>query len=520
MTWLDRAIAWIAPGWGRSRAQARLMARHYESVVAGYRTDGWYHRDTDANVAASGLALSRLRSQARDLVRNNPWARRALRRLATNTVGLGIRPKATGAGANRVMDLWKLWAETTQCDAAGRLTMYGLQRLVMRTVAEAGEVIVLRRFRRPEDGLAVPLQLQVLEPDYIDTGKDGILGQAGGPIIQGIEFDQIGRRVAYWLFEQHPGGNVAMTSPISRRVDAERVLHIYDQERAGQVRGPSWFASVDVRLHEFHLFEDATLKKQGAAACMAGFIVDNDQSGDPVPTPQAGTDVRGRPTGILEPGMIIPLPPGRDIKFTNPPATNDHQSYSATALRGVAAGVGVTYEDLTGDYSQTNYSSGRMGRIAHRGDVEDWQWNMLIPQFCHPTWMWMLTAMQLAGERVAVAPADWHPSPMPILEPAMEIKAYAEAVRNGFMTWPQVIRELGYDPREQLAEIERNNQALDKGGIVLDCDPRRVSSSGQQQSSGASGGATDLAPTASTSPPDPANPPAADGAPDGQAAGA
>lgn len=476
------------------------MARHYEAAESGYRTDGWHRLGTDANVA--GIKRSILRAHARDLVRNNPWARRAKRRLAVNTVGLGIRPKATGLGADRVMALWKLWAETTQCDADGQLTFYGMQRLIMGTVAESGECLVLRRLRLPVDGLDVPLQLQVLEPDFIDTTRDGLIGQAGGPIIQGIEFDQIGNRIAYWLFEKHPGGAVAPMNPVSRRVDAERVLHIYDVDRPGRQRGESWFSSVDVRLHEFHLFEDATLKKQGAAACMAGFIVDSDQSGDPVPTPQAGTDANGQPTGTLEPGLIMELPPGRDIKFTNPPATNDHQSYSATALRGIAAGVGLTYEDLTGDYSQTNYSSGRMGRLAHRGDVEDWQWNMLIPQFCQKAWIWMVQAMYLSGERVAIAPAVWSPSPMPILEPEMEIRAYMAAVRNGFMTWPQVIRELGYDPREQLAEIEENNQELDDRGITLDCDPRRTSSSGQTQTS--AGAAPDATAT---------DQPAADGAP-------
>jgi lambda family phage portal protein len=418
-----------------------------------------------------------------------------VRRLTTNTVGIGIRPKATGLGADRVMELWKLWAETTQCDAAGRQTFYGLQVLIMRTVATSGECLVLRRRRFAADGLAVPLQLQVLEPDYLDTGKDALVGEAGGPIIQGIEFDAIGRRAAYWLFSEHPGGGVTSMSPMSRRVEADRVLHIYEQERPGEVRGMSWFASVDMRLHEFHIFEDATLKKQCAAASLAAFVVDRDTQGDPVPPPQGGVDATtGHPTGTLEPGMFMSLPPGRDIKFTQPPACNDHASYSAVTLRGVAAGLGVTYEDLTGDFSQTNYSSGRMGRLGAKADAEDWQWNMLIPQFCQPAWIWMLEAMQLAGERVDLSPAVWHPSAMPILEPAMEIPAYADAVRNGFMTWPQVIQELGNDPREQLAEIEANNKALDKSGIVLDCDPRKVSSSGQQQSGGPSAASAATAP--------------------------
>jgi capsid protein len=53
---------------------ARVMARHFEAASVGRRTDGWSRTNTDANRAAAGATLSRLRAQARDLVRNNPWA--------------------------------------------------------------------------------------------------------------------------------------------------------------------------------------------------------------------------------------------------------------------------------------------------------------------------------------------------------------------------------------------------------------------------------------------------------------
>lgn len=495
MNTLDRAIMWLSPSWGQSRAQARLLARHFESASVGRRTQGWNRLGTDANAAAGGSSLAFMRAQARDLVRNNPWARRGLRRMVSNTVGWGIRPKANGLGADLVMQRWKRWGETTECDAAGRLTFYGLQRLAFRTVVESGEVLIRRRTRLPVDGLSIPMQLQILEPDFIDTGRDGLMGEAGGPIIQGIEFDTLGRRAAYWLFDRHPGGTGAVMSgaggsaisPISRRIPADGILHVYDQERAGQVRGPSWFASVDVRLHDFDEFEDATLMKQKIAACMAAFVSDIDGgSGSAGLLGAGGTDAAtGAAIDTFEPGMIIPLEPGKQVTVANPPSSTDHSSYSAVTLRGVAAGLGLTYEDLTGDYSQVNYSSARMSRLGHQHDVEDWRWNMLIPQLCAPAWSWMLDAMALNGDRVENAPADWSPAPMPILDPDKELAAYQKAVRNGFMTWAQVVRELGYDPREQLAEVVAYNDAFDTGDVVFDCDPRRVNAAGQQQSPGA-----------------------------------
>ena len=482
LTVLDRLITWLSPRWGKSRAQARLLARHFEAASVGRRTSGWHRRLTDANAAASGASLAYLRAQARDLVRNNPFARRGLRRIVTNTVGWGIQPKAMGRNAEQIMELWRRWAETTECDAAGRLTFYGLQKLVMRTVVESGEVLIRRRRRLPTDGLAIPMQLQVLEPDHIDTGKDGIQGEAGGPIIQGIEFDAIGRRAAYWLFDQHPGGTIMSSSVSSgsRRIPADGILHVFDQERPGQVRGPSWFAAVDVRLHDFDEFEDATLMKQKIAACMAAFVTDVDGSGIALGEPTVNP-VSGQLVDTFEPGMIMNLPAGKQVTVANPPQATDYQSFSQTSLRGVAAGLGVTYEDLTGDYSQVNYSSARMARIAHWGDVHDWRWNMLIPQFCAPAWAWMLDTLQLVDVDVDLAPAEWTPPPAPMIDPDAEAKATAAMVRAGLKTHDEMVREQGYDPAQFWKEYAAGLKRLDTLGIILDSDPRRTSSGGQTQ---------------------------------------
>lgn len=476
---LDRFITWVAPQWGQARARARLLARHYDAASSGRRTDGWHRLGTDANAAAHGVTLARLRAQARDLTRNNPWARRGTRRILSDTVGCGIRPKATGRGADLVMEKWRTWAETTECDAAGLCTFYAMQRLILRTVAVSGECLVRRRFRKPDDGLSVPLQLQVLEPDFIDTARDRIDLPNGGEVLQGIEFDAIGRRVAYWLFDRHPGSG-RLGSPVSRRIPADGIAHIYDIERPGQARGASWLASVDVRLHDFGEFEDATLSKQKIAACMAVFVTDLDGTGGPLG--QSSVDVpTGQQVDTFEPGMIVPLQPGKQVTVANPPASSDHQSYSATALRGIAAGMGTTYSGMTGDYSQANYSSERAARLDHQGDVESWQEHMLIPLLCQPAWGWFLDAMILSGNKVEDAQAEWTCQPMAILDPEKEANADIKLIRGGLKSWAQAVRERGYDPDAMLAEIVEYNDQYDSYEVVLDSDPRRTNAAGQQQ---------------------------------------
>jgi capsid protein len=120
----------------------------------------------------------------------------------------------------------------------------------------------------------------------------------------------------------------------------------------------------------------------------------------------------------------------------------------------------VTYEELTGDYSQVNFSSARMARIAHWANVTEWREHMLIPQLCNGVWRWAMELARTAlktGRRVPVA--EWAAPPMPILEPDKEGLAYQRLVRIGAMTWPQMVRELGYDPTEQLDEIERSTRS-------------------------------------------------------------
>ncbi len=148
-----------------------------------------------------------LRQRARDLVRNNAYATKAVRELVGHGIGTGIIGKAIKSendpsSSEQIDEAWKIWSQ--ECDAYGQLDFFGLQRQAVRSVIEAGECLVRMRPRYASDGLHVPFQLQMLEPDYLDHNKTEYT-KSGGRIIQGVEFDPIGRRVAYWLYPEHPG---------------------------------------------------------------------------------------------------------------------------------------------------------------------------------------------------------------------------------------------------------------------------------------------------------------------------
>jgi capsid protein len=147
----------------------------------------------------------------------------------------------------------------------------------------------------------------------------------------------------------------------------------------------------------------------------------------------------------------------------------------------MAAGMGVTYEDTTGDYTELPFSAARMSRLRHWAAVEDWRWRMLVPQFCAPAWTWAMEAATVMGSVDRVLGARWSAPPMPMIEPDKEGLAYMRNVRCGIQTLSEAIRERGYDPDDLLVEMAADNAKLDSLGLVLDSDPRRMTQAGQAQ---------------------------------------
>ena len=482
---IDKFIGFLNPRAGLERVRARAaleqVARHYEGATKGRRTDGWKTYSSSARTSTES-AINRLRDRSRDLTRNNPYAAKALAVIETNTVGTGIVPRALLSStrgspkrAENIMKLWRDWAETTACDADGRHDIYGLQALVMRTVAESGECLIRRRWRRGSDGLAVPLQLQVLEPDFIDTTKDTI-GKIdnGTEIVQGIQFDALGRRIGYMLYNQHPGDNQSLRRLESDIVPASEIIHVYRVDRPGQVRGVPWAAPVMIRLRDFDDYEDAQLLRQKLAACFTAFVTDTD----------AGTIRDGKNASLassLEPGAIEILPPGKSIEFAAPPGVDGYSDYTQVMLRSIAAGFGVTYESLTGDLGNVNFSSGRMGWLEFHRNIEAWRWKMLIPTMCNGTWSWFMEAAALVGTRTEGVTVQWTPPRREMIDPVAETNAAKSAIRAGLLTLPEALRERGIDPEIAFQEMAETNKRLDDLKLVLDSDPRKVSNAGLTQ---------------------------------------
>jgi capsid protein len=227
-------------------------------------------------------------------------------------------------------------------------------------------------------------------------------------------------------------------------------------------------------------WEDAALMRQKIAACFAAFVTDVDGSATPIGS-QNPNDAYPL-VETLEPGMLVRLPPGKSVVTADPPITTE-TGYTVSTLRRIAASIGVPYSEMANDYSQVNYSSARMERLAHYASVKVWREHMLGPLMLDGIWKWAMNAAQFAGELPAGVPvtADWTAPPVPMLEPDKEILAASRAVRNGVKTLSEVIREQGDDPDTHLEEYAADMARLDELHLKLDCDVRAVSQSGQEQ---------------------------------------
>jgi lambda family phage portal protein len=439
--------------------KAADILRAYDAGKSGRRTSGWTSTGLSATGEITG-SLATVRNRARELVRNNPHARRAIDMLTAKKIGTGIRAR-TDKGAKAA---WDEFVET--CDFEGDHDLYGIQSLMSRTTDEAGEVLV-RRVRTREG--RVPLKLQILEPDYLDSSRFGPADN-GNLIIAGVEIDRQGRRQAFYLYDQHPGESLLLPRSLeSKRVEASEVIHFYEKLRPGQLRGISRLVTAMMKLRDLDDYKEAELVRKKIEACFVAFV--HGGSGPSRPLGEAETDSdTGKRNETLAPGIIEYLNGSESVTFGNPSPSGD-SDFTADELHAIAVGCGLTYEQLTGDISRVNYSSIRSGMGDFVDLVEMWRWIHFMPMAMRRVKDWFLEAAYAAGSiRTPRYNFVWTPPAWPYVNPVDDIKAKKEEIRGGLASLSEHIRRLGYDPDEVFAEIAEDRKKLAAAGIKVDTD--------------------------------------------------
>ncbi|MGR3593090.1 MAG: phage portal protein [Limimaricola soesokkakensis] len=443
------------PSDGPAAMRARL-----EGAMSRRRLRGWHPplENINALVASGG---PRLLARARELVVSNGYAANACGAFAANLVGDGIKPSSLIGEAHlrdRVQQLWLGW--TDEADADGLTDFYGLQAMVAREMFVAGECFVRLRPRRAEDGLLVPLQLQLLQAEMLPFEKTELL-VSGNRIRCGIEFDRIGRRVAYHFRRRHPGDSTDQGAviPETVRVAAEDVLHIYRPIDAGQIRGLPHIAPAMVRLFLLDQYDDAELDRKKTAAMFAGFITKTAPE-EPM-MGESEADLYGAALASLEPGTLQVLLPGEDVRFSSPADVGGgYEAFQYRTLLAVSASLGLPYHLVTGDVRQANYSSLRAELVEFRRRIGQLQHGVIAHQLCRPVWRRWLETAALVGAldpdaAMAARPVQWIPPRWDWVDPLKDIQAQVLAMEAGITSRRKVVEATGYD----IEEVDRENAA-------------------------------------------------------------
>lgn len=474
-----------APAPAKSRAVRMYAAARPSRNAGGFASSG--NSSADAEL---GTSLPRLRAASRQMVRDSAYAKRARQIVVNNVVGSGVGMQAQVLGTrgelrknvnDSIETAWRDWACADSCHTGGTLHFHDLERAAMGHVFEAGEVLVRMHFRAFGNS-RVPLGLELIEPerlpDNIDPGST-----SGAEVRLGIEVDRFGRPVAYWIRERHPGdlrGAVGSGGDRYERVPAADVFHLRIVDRWPQTRGEPWLHAVLRKIDDLNELSGAELMAVRAASMYFGTITPPEP--DKPSSLANDEEADGQPVMDIEPLMIQQLKPGEEFNFHAPNRPNANlDAFMRHMVREMAVGAQCSYASMSGDYSQSNYSSSRLALLDDRDTwktLQQW-WIRAFRAPLHKVWL----RQAVLARAVAAVPVEQYALDAPKFEaalfkprgwswidPTKEVNAYKEAIKAGLTTVTDVIAQTadGRDIEDVVTTRKRELEMLAEAGILVD----------------------------------------------------
>ena len=424
--------------------------------------------------------LRMLRARARQLSRNNSYARRFCRLLVNNIVGpTGIQLQAkirNGRDLDRktndaIEAAWNEWAsEPVTVD--GRLTLRQLENLLVKTQAVDGEAFV-RVWRGFDNRFG--LAFQTIDSDLIDERYNRSARPGVNEIRMGIEIDGVGRPVGYHVLRSAriAGSSVEITRE-RYFVPADEMIHLYSPDRVNQTRGVTTFHAIMIAAHMLDRYEESEAVAARVSAAKMGFIVSDPNSGAIGDT----TTERSPATMDANPGSIEELPFGKRFEAWDPDhPTSQFGAFCKELKRKIASGLSVFYNVLANDAEGVSYSSMRSFSLIERDD-----WRQIQRDFVDG-WRrriyreWIGSALLTGALRLPSRTPDryldvahrcrgwdW-------IDPEKAAKGAVLGIQNGLGTRTAFLAERGLDIEDVFRELARENDLAAEYGISIDGDP-------------------------------------------------
>lgn len=441
----------------RAARPPRTHLRQYAAAKASRLTADWQGSDSSAD-SELVTSLKTLRARSRQLVRDASYAKQAQRIVVNNIIGTGIGMQAqvkTNGGDlikrfnDEIEANWETWSKKENCHTGGRLHFRDIERHAVSQLFEAGEVFIRKHHRAfGRDG--IPYALEIVEAERLaDEFMSATLAALpGNEIRMGVEVDsEFFRPQAYWIRRRHPnelrfGGSQTYVE----RVPADQIFHLAIIDRWPQTRGVPWMHAAARRLNDMDGYSEAEIIRARDQANTSGAIKTPENADSLGEEQDDGSFEVSR-----EPGTWARLRPGEEITGFASTAPNPQlDPFMRYMLRETAAGTGVSYESLSRDYSQSNYSSSKLSVLDDRDTWRCLQW-WFIREFRAEVHHDVMQASALAGlyttfniemyaanmakfEAVRFKPRGWT-----WVDPTREVDAYKAAVKAGFTTNGEVI---------------------------------------------------------------------------------
>jgi lambda family phage portal protein len=479
---LDRFIGVFSPMRAIQRAQARALLSAYKAGERNRMNNDWQTsaRSADASIIPeSPLMIQR----CRDATRNDPNMSSIKKAFVRNVVGKGFTHQSAAADlqGKPLTDFnkqsgdqfWKWSNKATNCDAERRHSLHSFTRWAMSEMVEAGGCILIMSW-----SANLELILQAVEYEQLDRTK---LEHNGNEIRGGVEVSTFGAAVAYHIHHRHPNDYAGTAYPArfsldSERIPADRIIHVFDPERARQSLGAPILAPVIMKARDLSQYDYAQLLAARAEACI-GVIIESTAPGGTLglanPAGADATDTDGNGYFDMKPMMAARLNPGEVVKGFSPTRPgNMYEPFIRSHKGEIAAGTGLSYDQIARD-PDSSFSAARQSLLEDRREFAAKQ-QLLIDCMLQPIYEeWLrleilsnrINATGLGASIDTIAYAEWLPHGHEWIDPEKEAKAEALAVETGQTTRQESLAKRGRDyyevKRQSIAEevFERDARA-------------------------------------------------------------
>jgi lambda family phage portal protein len=492
----------------------QMMGGAYEAASQFDRSLATWHpaiQSADADILPDKDLTD---ARAIDMTRNDAFALSGVSLHRDNIVGsqfmLNSKPKLKALGmdetwgtefSEEVEAKFSLWAESFNNwpDAARRNTLTSMVRLAVGVYLKGGELLATAEWSRDTDR-PYRTAIQMIALDRLSNPSDQVydMERTRG----GVRLNAAGAPLGYYIRNASRGGMWDWKQSVSwsyvrarNSFGRPQVIHIMEQDRPGQTRGVSQLSAALKEMRITKRFRDITLQNAVVNASFAAAI-ESELPSAQVFEALGGGDVgssivnyaqqflgaisayAGNARNMQIDGVKIPhLMPGTKLNMLpmgNPGGVGGE--FEQSLLRYLAADLGVSYEQLSKDYSETNYSSARAGM------TETWKFmqsrkRMVADRFATMVFrLWFEEAVNM-GEITAMnarsvpnmydglnmeafCECDWIGASRGQIDELKETQAAILRIKNRLSTYEEEIGRMGKDWRPMFQQIAREQGVM------------------------------------------------------------